>query len=67
VAFVFQETSVFDDTVRGNILMGRGDATREEVRNAASLADAAEFIDKLPKMYYTQLGRAGGKLSVGQK
>jgi subfamily B ATP-binding cassette protein MsbA len=67
VAFVFQETSVFDDTVEGNIRMGRGDATDEEVRKAAVLANAAEFIEKLPEGYQTPLGRAGGKLSVGQK
>ena len=67
VAFVFQETSVFDDTVEGNILMGRADATPEDVRNAAELANAAEFIEKLPEGYQTPLGRAGGKLSVGQK
>ncbi len=67
VAFVFQETSVFDDTVEGNILMGRTDATPEEVRSAAALAGAAEFIDTLPDGYQTRLGRSGGKLSVGQK
>jgi ABC-type multidrug transport system fused ATPase/permease subunit len=67
VAFVFQETSIFDDTVEGNILMGRADATPEEVRTAASIAGAAEFIEGLPEGYQTRLGRAGGKLSVGQK
>lgn len=67
VAFVFQETSVFDDTVENNIRMGRSDATDEEVRNAATLANAAEFIENLPEGYQTPLGRAGGKLSVGQK
>lgn len=67
VAFVFQETSVFDDTVEGNILMGRSDATPEDVRRAAELAGAAEFIENLPEGYKTPLGRSGGKLSVGQK
>ncbi len=67
VAFVFQETSVFDDTVEGNIRMGRSDATDDDVRKAAELANAAEFIEKLPEGYQTPLGRAGGKLSVGQK
>jgi len=67
VAFVFQETSVFDDTVEGNIRMGRSDATDEDIREAARLANAAEFIEKLPNGYQERLGRAGGKLSVGQK
>ncbi|MEE9281032.1 MAG: ABC transporter ATP-binding protein [Myxococcota bacterium] len=67
VAFVFQETSVFDDTVEGNILMGRREATAAEVREAAALAGAAEFIERLPDGYRARLGRAGGKLSVGQK
>lgn len=67
VAFVFQETSVFDDTIEGNIRMGRGDATAAEIQHAATLAGAAEFIEQLPDGYQTRLGRAGGKLSVGQK
>ena len=67
VAFVFQETSVFDDTVEGNILMGRRGATAVEVRAAAAAAGAAEFIEKLPGGYQAHLGRAGAKLSVGQK
>ncbi len=67
VAFVFQETSVFDDTIEGNIRMGRTDATQEEIRGAAVMAGAIEFIEKLPDGFQTPLGRSGGKLSVGQK
>ena len=67
VAFVFQETSVFSDTVANNIRMGRRGATDVEVRQAAALAGAAAFIDALPEGFATQLGRAGAKLSVGQK
>jgi len=67
VAFVFQETSVFDDTVEGNILMGRTDASPGDVKQAAALANATEFIERLPNGYQERLGRAGGKLSVGQK
>ena len=67
VAFVFQETSVFDDTVEGNIRMGRLDATPGEIRDAAALASAQEFIEGLPEKYQTRLGRSGSKLSVGQK
>ncbi len=67
VAFVFQETSVFDDTVEGNIRMGRGDASQQDIQTAARLAGAADFIAELPDGYQTRLGRAGNKLSVGQK
>ena len=67
IAFVFQETVLFDATVEENIRMGQPDASDEDVREAAKLAGAAEFIEKLPQRYQTPLGRAGGKLSVGQK
>ena len=67
VAFVFQETSVFNDTVASNIGMGRRSATLDDIREAAALAGAADFIAELPEGYQTHLGRAGAKLSVGQK
>ncbi len=67
IAFVFQETVLFDATVEENIRLANPDATDAEVREAARQAGADEFIDKLPQGYATPLGRAGGKLSVGQK
>ena len=67
VAFVFQETALFDATAAENIATGKPDATQAEIRRAAELAGAHEFIRELPKGYDTPLGRAGGKLSVGQK
>jgi ATP-binding cassette, subfamily B, bacterial len=67
VAFVFQESTLFDDTVGGNIRVGRPDASDEEVRAAARAAGADEFICELPDGYDTPLGRMGGRLSVGQK
>ncbi len=67
IAFVFQETVLFDATVEENIRMGQPDASDAAVREAAELAGATEFIDKLPQGYQTPLGRSGGKLSVGQK
>jgi ABC-type multidrug transport system fused ATPase/permease subunit len=67
VAFVFQETALFDMTVEENIRIGKPDATDVEVRRAAQIAGADEFIRRLPRGYSTPLGRAGGKLSVGQK
>jgi len=67
VAFVFQETVLFDASVEENIRLGRPDASDTEVRRAAQIAGADEFIRRLPEGYATRLGRGGGKLSVGQK
>ena len=67
IAFVFQETALFDDSVEGNIRLGRPDATDLEVRQAARRAGADRFVQDLPDGYRTRLGRGGGKLSVGQK
>ena len=67
ISFVFQETMLFDDTVEANLRLGRPDAPEAEVRRAAMLAGADEFIRLLPDGYRTRLGRSGGKLSVGQK
>jgi ABC-type multidrug transport system fused ATPase/permease subunit len=66
VAFVAQEAFLFDDTVRGNIAFGT-DATDEEVWEAASLANAAEFIDRLPHGLDSVLGERGTTLSGGQR
>jgi len=67
VAFVFQETVLFDATIEENIRFARPEASEAEVRRAARVAGADEFIRRLPQGYATPLGRAGGKLSVGQK
>ena len=67
IAFVFQETQLFDDTVLANLRMGKPDASETEIRRAAELAGADAFIRALPEGYQTRLGRGGGKLSVGQK
>lgn len=67
IAFVFQETQLFDDTVEANIRLGKPDATEAEIRRAAQTAGADEFIRALPKRYLTPLGRGGGRLSVGQR
>ncbi|MCG8587987.1 MAG: ABC transporter ATP-binding protein/permease [Proteobacteria bacterium] len=67
ISFVFQETVLFDATVAENIRMGRPDASDAELERAAREAGAHEFIARLPLGYDTPLGRAGGKLSVGQK
>lgn len=66
VAHVAQEAFLFDDTVRGNIAFGLL-ASDEEVRAAARLAGADEFIGELPKGYDTMLGERGASLSGGQR
>lgn len=67
IAFVFQETTLFDGTVEENIRIAKPAATDLEIRTAASTAGADEFIKALPKGYQTHLGTKGDKLSVGQK
>ena len=67
IAFVFQENILFDGTVEDNIRIGKLDASEAEVQRAAEVSGAEEFIQKLPQGYQTPLGRAGAKLSVGQK
>jgi ABC-type multidrug transport system fused ATPase/permease subunit len=67
IAFVFQETMLFGDSVLENIRAGRPGASDADVRRAARLAAADDFVAALPDGYATSLGRAGAKLSVGQK
>lgn len=67
VSFVFQESAIFADTIEENIRMGKPNATEMEIRQAAKISGADEFIQKLPAGYKTKLGRSGGTLSVGQK
>jgi ABC-type multidrug transport system fused ATPase/permease subunit len=67
IAFVFQETVLFDATIADNIRLGNPEASDVEMRRAAQIAGAADFIEALPEGYETRLGRGGGKLSVGQK
>ncbi|MCE2461011.1 MAG: ABC transporter ATP-binding protein, partial [Pseudomonadales bacterium] len=67
VAFVFQEPFVFDDTAAANIRMGNPQSSDDEVVAAARTAGALDFIEALPEGFGTRLGRAGARLSVGQK
>jgi subfamily B ATP-binding cassette protein MsbA len=66
VGLVSQQPFLFDDTVAENIRYGRADATMPEVRRAARLAQAEEFILKLPAGYDTVIGAGAGGLSTGQ-
>jgi ABC-type multidrug transport system fused ATPase/permease subunit len=67
IAFVFQETVLFDASIEENIKLGNRAASETDIRRAARIAGAHEFIEALPDGYRTRLGRAGGKLSAGQK
>ena len=67
IGIVQQDVYLFAGTVYDNILYGKPDATREEVIEAAKLANAHDFIMELPKGYDTDIGQRGIKLSGGQK
>ena len=67
IAYVPQETLLFHRSIRENIAYGRPDATKEEIREAARLANALEFIDRLPHGLDTMVGERGVKLSGGQR
>ncbi len=67
IGMVLQDTFLFSNTVRENILIGKPDATEEEVINAAKASNAHDFIMKLPNGYDTKVGERGVKLSGGQK
>lgn len=67
IAVVSQEPILFNDTVYTNILIGRLDATREEVIEAARRASALEFIEGLEDGWNTVVGERGGRLSGGQR
>ena len=58
---------LFDDTVMGNIRLGRADATDEEVLAAARAAMCDEFVERMPQGYDTMIGENGGRLSGGER
>jgi ATP-binding cassette subfamily B protein/subfamily B ATP-binding cassette protein MsbA len=67
VSIVLQDVFLFHGTVRDNILFGRANASEEEMIAAARIANAEEFIERLPQDYDTLIGERGVKLSGGQK
>lgn len=67
IAIVSQEPILFNDTIYNNILIGRLDATREQVLAAAERASAREFIEALENGWDTVVGERGGRLSGGQR
>ncbi|WP_419878489.1 ABC transporter ATP-binding protein [Brevibacillus centrosporus] len=67
IGMVQQDNILFSESARANIVMGKPDASHEEVVRAAEAANAHDFISSLPNGYDTELGERGVKLSGGQK
>ncbi|MET8498108.1 ABC transporter ATP-binding protein [Streptomyces microflavus] len=67
IGYVFEESLLLSDTVRANIAYGAPDATDEQIREAARIARADEFVERLPKGYDTVVGEQGLTLSGGQR
>src|SRR5262249_43255064 len=67
IGVVLQETILFSGTIRDNIAYGRHDATDEQIVEAAKLANAHEFIEKMTGGYDASIGERGSTLSGGQR
>lgn len=66
-SIVFQDVTLFDNTILENIRIGKKDATDEEVMAAARLANCEEFVAKLPDGWNTRIGENGSELSGGER
>ncbi len=67
LSMVFQDVYLFDDTLEANVAVGREDASREEVREAADLAGVTEIADRLPDGWASRVGEGGRALSGGER
>jgi ATP-binding cassette subfamily B multidrug efflux pump len=67
IGFVSQKAVLFSGTIRSNIIYGKPDASDEEIHLAAKVAQAAEFINKLPEKYESRTAQGGTNFSGGQK
>lgn len=67
MGLVTQDSILFNDTIKNNILLGKQDATDQEIIEALKIANAWEFVKDLPKGIDTNIGDSGNKLSGGQK
>jgi ATP-binding cassette subfamily B protein len=67
IGVVFQESLLFHRSIRDNLLVGRPDATQEEIERACRLAEAHDFIIRQPQGYDTIVGERGATLSGGQR
>ena len=66
-SIVFQDVTLFNNTVMENIRIGKKDATDEEVMEAARLANCTDFIERLPEKWNTLIGENGSELSGGER
>ncbi len=66
-SIVFQDVTLFDNTIAENIRIGRRDATDEEVIEAGKMAQCLPFVEKLPDGWNTMIGENGGELSGGER
>lgn len=67
IGVVFQESLLFNRSIRDNLLVGRPDATQEDIERACRMAEAHEFISRKPQGYETMVGERGAALSGGQR
>jgi subfamily B ATP-binding cassette protein MsbA len=67
MGLVTQDSILFNDTIKGNVAIGKLDATDDEIIDALKVANAYEFVKELPNGIYTNIGDSGNKLSGGQK
>ena len=67
ISIVFQDVTLFNTSILENIRLGRVDASDDEVRNAAKLANCIDFIDSLPQGFNTIIGENGAELSGGER
>lgn len=67
IGVVFQESLLFNRSIRDNLLVGRPDATQDEIERACRMAEAQEFIARKPQGYDTMVGERGSALSGGQR
>ena len=67
VSIVFQDVTLFNTSVLENIRLGRADATDEEVKQAAKLANCMDFVERLPDGFDTAIGENGAELSGGER
>ena len=64
---VTQDSIMFNGTIADNLRIGKHDATHEEIHNALKIANALEFVERLPEGIETNIGDSGSKLSGGQR
>lgn len=67
IGLVTQDSVLFNDTIKNNLLLGKPDATDEEILEALKVANAYDFVTNLPNGIHTNIGDSGNKLSGGQK